>query len=47
MFIDSLESNGTKKFLMFDRSCEKIGNPKKFAGIAEAGTHRGLSTVHI
>ena len=46
-FIDSLESNGTKFFLIFDNSCEKSCNSKTFVDIATAGRHRGLSTVYI
>ena len=46
-FIDSLRNNGTKYLLIFDDSCEKIGNSKAFVDIATAGRHRGLSTIYI
>ena len=46
-FIDSLKNNGTKYFLIFDDSCEKICNSKAFDDIATARRHRGLSTIYI
>ena len=46
-FIDSLKNNGTKYLLNFDDSCEKSCNSKAFVDIANAGRHRGLSTVYI
>ena len=46
-FIDSLKNNGTKYLLIFDDSCEEIGNSKAFFDIATAGRHRGLNTIYI
>ena len=41
-----VKNNGTKYLLIFDDSCEKIGNSKAFVDIAIAGRHRGLSTIY-
>ena len=46
-FIGSLKNNGTKYLLIFDDSCDEICNSKTFVDIANAGRHRGLSTVYI
>ena len=46
-FIDSLKNNGTKCLLIYDDSCEAIGNSKAFVDIATAGRYRGLSTIPI
>ena len=46
-FIDSLKNNGTKYFLIFDDSCEKICNSKAFVDIATAGRRPGLSTIYF
>ena len=46
-FIDSLKNNGTKYLLIFDDSCEEIGNSKAFVDIATAGRHRCLNTIYI
>ena len=45
--IENLPNNGTKYFLLFDDSCEKISNSKKFVKIAFGGRHRGLNTIYI
>ena len=36
-FIDSLENNGTKNLIIFDKSCEEICILKAFVDIATAG----------
>ena len=46
-FIDWLGNNGTKYLLFFDNSCEEICNSKAFVDIANAGRHRGLSTIYF
>ena len=46
-FIGSLKNNGTKYLLICDDSCDEICNSKTFVDIANAGRHRGLSTVYI
>ena len=46
-FLDSLEKHGTKNFLIFEESCEKICSSKTFADIAIAGRHRGLSIFYF
>ena len=46
-FIGSLKNNGTKYFLIIGDSCEEICNWKAFVDIANAGRHRGLSTIYI
>ena len=46
-FIDSLKNNGTKYLLNVDDPCEEICNSKAFVDIANAGRHRGLSTIYI
>ena len=46
-FIDSLKNNGTKYLLIFDDSCEEICISKAFVDIANAGRHRGRSTIYI
>ena len=46
-FIDSLNNNGTKYWLIFDDSGEEICNSKAFIDIATAGRHRCLSTIYI
>ena len=46
-FIDSLNNNCTKYLLVFDDSCEEIGNSKAFVDIATTGKHRGLRTIYI
>ena len=46
-FTQSLPNNGTKYLLIFDDSCEEISSSKKFAKIATAGRHKGLSTIYI
>ena len=45
--IDSLKNNGTKHLLIFDDSYEEICNSKASVDIANAGRHRGLSTIYI
>ena len=42
---DSIKNNGTKCLLAFDDSCEEICNTKAFVDVANAGRHRGLSTI--
>ena len=44
---DSFYNNGSKYWLIFDDSCEEIGNSKAFVDIATAGRHLGLSTIYI
>ena len=44
---DSLKTNGTKYFLIYDDSCDETGNSKAFLDIATAGRYRGLSTICI
>ena len=46
-FIDSLKNNVTKYLLIFVDSCEEICNSKAFVDFANAGRHRGLSTIYI
>ena len=46
-FIGSLENNGTKYFLKFEESSEKICNSKARVDFATAGRHRGLSIIYI
>ena len=45
--IDSLKNNGTIYLLFFDDSFGEICNSKAFVDIANAGRHRGLSTIYI
>ena len=45
--IDSLKNSGTKYFLIFDDSCEKLCNSKAFVDIVTAGRHWGLSKIYI
>ena len=45
-FTDSLKNNGTKYFLSFDNSFEKICYSEAFVDIATAGRHRVLKTIH-
>ena len=44
---DSLKYNGTKYLLIFDNSCEEIGNSKAFVDIGTTGRHRGLITIYF
>ena len=46
-FISSLKNSGTKYLLIFDYSCEEIGNSKAFVDIATGRRRRGLSTIYI
>ena len=46
-FLDSIENNGTKYFLIFEESCEKTCSSKAFVDIAAAGRHRGLSNFYF
>ena len=46
-FNDSLKNSGPKHLLIIDDSCEEICNSKAFVEIANAGMHRGLSTIYI
>ena len=46
-FYDSLKNKGTKYLSIFDESCEEICNSKACVDIANAGRHRGLSTIYI
>ena len=46
-FIDSLNNIGAEYLLTFDNSCEEIFNSIAFVNIANAGRHRGLSTIYI
>ena len=46
-FINSLKNNGTKYLLIFDDTCAEICNSKEFVDIANAGRHRGFSTIYI
>ena len=46
-FIDWLKNNGTKYWLTFDESCEKIGKSKAFVDIPTTERYRGLSTIYI
>ena len=45
--IQNLPNNGTKYLLIFDDSCKEIYSSKEFVKIANAGRHKGLSTVYI
>ena len=46
-FIDSLNNNGTKYFVIFDNSCEEICNSKAFVDNATAGRHWGLIINYV
>ena len=45
--IQSLENNGTQYLLIFENSCDEICNSKAVFGFGSAGSHRGLSAIHI
>ena len=46
-FINSLKNHGTKYLPIFDDSCAKHCNSKKFVDIATTGRYRGFSTIYI
>ena len=45
-FIESLRNNEKNNLLIFDNSCEQIGNSEAYVVSASAGRHRRLSTKH-
>ena len=43
---DSSENNGTKFWLLFNKSCNEVWNSKTFFDVATAGKHGGFSTSY-